>query len=81
MGELRAAEFEQTFGRPFAEAYAPELATLEPAIGDGLVTCAGDGSLAMTPLGRLLVRNVAMVFDAYLAEQQKAGRPMFSKTV
>jgi oxygen-independent coproporphyrinogen-3 oxidase len=80
-GELRAAEFEQAFGRPFAEAYAPELATLEPAIGDGLVTRAGDGSLTVTPLGRLLVRNVAMAFDAYLPEQQKAGRPMFSRTV
>jgi oxygen-independent coproporphyrinogen-3 oxidase len=80
-GELRATEFGQTFGRPFAEAYAPELAKLEPAIGDGLVTRAGDGSLAVTPLGRLLVRNVAMAFDAYLPEQQKAGRPMFSRTV
>ena len=51
------------------------------AIGDGLVTRAGDGSLAVTPLGRLLVRNVAMAFDAYLPEQKTAGRPMFSKTV
>jgi oxygen-independent coproporphyrinogen-3 oxidase len=80
-GELRATEFEQTFGRPFAEAYAPELARLEPALGDGLVTRTSDGSLAVTPLGRLLVRNVAMVFDAYLPEQQKTGRPMFSRTV
>ncbi len=80
-GELRATEFEQAFGRPFSQVYAPELATLEPAIGDGLVTCADDGSLAVTPLGRLLVRNVAMAFDAYLPEQQKAGRPMFSRTV
>jgi hypothetical protein len=34
-----------------------------------------------TPLGRLLVRNIAMHFDAYLPEQQKSGKPMFSKTV
>jgi hypothetical protein len=33
------------------------------------------------PLGRLLVRNVAMTFDAYLADQQKGEKPMFSKTV
>jgi hypothetical protein len=32
-------------------------------------------------VGRLLVRNIAMVFDAYLADQQKASQPMFSKTV
>jgi oxygen-independent coproporphyrinogen-3 oxidase len=80
-GELRAPEFEEAFGRPFAPAYAAELAALQTPIDDGLVTRAEDGSLAMTPLGRLLVRNVAMVFDAYLPEQQKTGKPMFSKTV
>ena len=35
----------------------------------------------MTPLGRLLVRNVAMAFDAYLPEQQRAGARLFSRTV
>jgi len=80
-GELRAEEFEAAFGRPFAERFAPELETLTPLIEDGLVTRAPDGSLAVTPLGRLLVRNVAMAFDAYLAEQRKAGKPIFSKTV
>jgi len=35
----------------------------------------------VTPLGRLLVRNIAMAFDAYLADQQKGEKPMFSKTV
>jgi hypothetical protein len=35
----------------------------------------------VTPLGRLLVRNIAMTFDAYLADQQKGEQPMFSKTV
>jgi oxygen-independent coproporphyrinogen-3 oxidase len=80
-GELRAPEYEAVFGRRFADAHATELACLDPAIRDGLVTRDEDGSLAMTPLGRLLVRNVAMAFDAYLPEQQKAGKPMFSKTV
>jgi oxygen-independent coproporphyrinogen-3 oxidase len=80
-GELRAAEFEAEFGREFARAYAAELAALEPALHDGLAQRAEDGSLSVTPLGRLLVRNVAMAFDAYLPEQREAGRPMFSKTV
>jgi oxygen-independent coproporphyrinogen-3 oxidase len=80
-GELRAQEFEDAFGRRFAEAYAPELAALEGPLADGLVGRDLDGSLVVTPLGRLLVRNVAMLFDAYLPEQQKSGRRMFSKTV
>jgi len=80
-GELRADEFEATFGRPFAAVYARELASLEPAVTDGLVERADDGSLAVTPLGRLLVRNVAMHFDAYLPDQRQAGSRIFSKTV
>jgi len=81
LGELRAAEFEAEFGRGFAEAYASELERLAGLVADGLVERDRDGSLRITPLGRLFVRNVAMLFDAYLPEQQKAGQPMFSRTV
>ena len=80
-GELRAGEFEAAFGQPFASRFASELQQLEPIAADGLVEQAPDGSLVVTPLGRLLVRNIAMVFDAYLADQQKGEQPMFSKTV
>jgi oxygen-independent coproporphyrinogen-3 oxidase len=80
-GELRAREYEEIFGRAFAETYKPELASLEMARGDGLIEIDADGSLRVTPIGRLLVRTIAMAFDAYLAEQQKSGARMFSKTV
>jgi len=80
-GELRASEFAREFGHPFAEAYARELASLSEAARDGLVAIEADGSLCVTPLGRLLVRNLAMAFDAYLPTQREAGRPMFSQTV
>jgi len=81
LGELRADEFEREFGRGFRAAYAAELDALAAMVDDGLVTIAGDGSLEITPPGRLLVRNVAMHFDAYLPEQQRSGKQMFSKTV
>ncbi|HXV36619.1 MAG TPA: oxygen-independent coproporphyrinogen III oxidase [Myxococcota bacterium] len=80
-GELRAEEFEAEFGERFASRFARELDDLAPLVDDGLVERARDGSLALTPLGRLLVRNVAMVFDAYLAEQKKSAQPMFSRSV
>ncbi len=80
-GELRAAEYEAAFGRPLASAYAGELAGLDPLVADGLLERDADGSLRVTPLGRLFVRNVAMAFDAYLPEQQRGGGRMFSKTV
>ncbi len=80
-GELRAEEFEAVFGRPFAPRYARELRGLDALVEDGLVLRSGDGSLQLTPLGRLFARNVAMLFDAYLPEQRRSGRRIFSKTV
>ncbi len=80
-GELRADEYEAAFKEPFARRFARELDQLAAIVDDGLVEPAPDGSLFVTPLGRLLVRNIAMTFDAYLAEQRKAEKPMFSKTV
>jgi oxygen-independent coproporphyrinogen-3 oxidase len=80
-GELHAHEYRETFGGEFASVFAAELARLSPLEDDGLVVRLRDGGLCVTPLGRLLVRNVAMVFDAYLPEQQRSGRSLFSRAV
>jgi oxygen-independent coproporphyrinogen III oxidase len=80
-GELRAREYENTFGRAFADAYRPELASLAGAREDGLIETDADGSFRTTAIGRLLVRPIAMAFDAYLPDQQKSGTRIFSKTV
>jgi oxygen-independent coproporphyrinogen-3 oxidase len=45
---------------------------------DGLATFDGD-VLRVTPLGQLLVRNVAMLFDAYL--KREGGARQFSRTI
>jgi oxygen-independent coproporphyrinogen-3 oxidase len=79
--EVRAGEFEEAFGRTFRAAYPDELAALARPARDGLVEIDPDGSLRVTPAGRLLARNLAMPFDAYLPEQQRSGERMFSKTV
>jgi oxygen-independent coproporphyrinogen-3 oxidase len=47
-------------------------------VDDGLVTFDGE-LLRVTPLGQLLVRNVAMLFDAYLKKAD--GKRQFSRTV
>jgi len=57
--------------------FALELERLRSFEEDGLVIRTGS-QLELTPLGRLFVRNVAMVFDAYLAWGDK---PRFSRTV
>ena len=80
-GELRAGEFEEAFGRSFSVAYPSELEALEQPARDGLLEIDASGSLRVTPAGRLLVRNLAMPFDAYLPAQQRSGQRMFSTTV
>ncbi|MFY2557391.1 oxygen-independent coproporphyrinogen III oxidase [Corallococcus terminator] len=57
--------------------FAPELERLRRFEEDGLVV-RSDTQLELTALGRLFVRNVAMVFDAHLA---RAEKPRFSRTV
>jgi oxygen-independent coproporphyrinogen-3 oxidase len=80
-GEVRAAEWRARFGTDFAKRFASERAALEPFVSDELVELEPEGGLRVTPLGRLVLRNVAMVFDAYLAEQRSASMPLFSQTV
>jgi len=80
-GEVRASEYEDAFGRPFSSVYRDELAALESFEADGLLRRESDGSLEVTPTGRMLVRNVAMVFDAYLDAQRESGVKMFSRTI
>jgi len=80
-GTVLPESFEAVFGVGLEAAFGPELARLEPLERDGLVERGPRGGFAVTPLGRLLVRNVAMVFDAYLPEQQRTGEARFSKVV
>jgi oxygen-independent coproporphyrinogen-3 oxidase len=57
--------------------FSEELERLQALEEDGLVRRRGN-QLEVTPMGRLFVRNVAMVFDAYLA---RAAPTRFSQTV
>jgi oxygen-independent coproporphyrinogen-3 oxidase len=86
-GGIRAADYDARFGEAggfgeaFTRRFAKELEALSPFERDGLVVREADGGFRTTDEGRLLVRNVAMVFDAYLAEQQRQSAPLFSKTI
>jgi oxygen-independent coproporphyrinogen-3 oxidase len=58
---------EKAFGIEFDTYFARELEVLGELEADGLVTIAGGNRVELTfPLGRVLMRNVAAVFDAYL---------------
>jgi oxygen-independent coproporphyrinogen III oxidase len=73
-------EIEQQFSVSFDEYFAPELRHLKESSDEGLVILEPH-QIRVTPLGRIFIRNVAMVFDRYLREQQMDQRPLFSKTL
>jgi oxygen-independent coproporphyrinogen III oxidase len=73
-------DVEHEFSIRFDEYFEVELAQLDDPAADGLVTLS-PGEIGVTPLGRIFIRNVAMVFDRYLHEQQMDQKPLFSKTL
>jgi oxygen-independent coproporphyrinogen-3 oxidase len=77
--EVSIPALEQAFPIVFKEYLAPELARLRQLEADGLLVI-GDEWLTVTMKGRLLIRNVCMVFDRYLAAPRDAG-PRHSQTV
>lgn len=74
---LVKSEIEREFGISFDRYFAPELETLTELEQDQLVTVSSD-RIEATPLGRILIRNIAMTFDAYL---KKPVEQRFSKTL
>jgi oxygen-independent coproporphyrinogen-3 oxidase len=76
--ELSIPAIEQAFPIAFHEYFAREMAELAQLERDGLVSLGTDW-ISVTMKGRLLIRNVCMVFDRYLA--LRAGLPRHSRTV
>jgi len=75
---LDFAVFGRQFGREFGSYFAVELPKLAELAEEGFVHVT-DTHLAILPLGRVFVRNIAMIFDAYL-KRSEAHRG-FSRTV
>lgn len=75
---LEFAAIEQNHGIVFNDYFAAELEALTPMAGDGLVSVDADG-IDIHGRGRLLLRPIAMVFDAYLAQRQSPAR--FSRVI
>jgi oxygen-independent coproporphyrinogen III oxidase len=68
------------FGVAFDDYFARELDELAAGpMTDGLIAREG-GAFDVTPAGRLLVRNIAMIFDRHL-RARTADTPVFSRTI
>jgi oxygen-independent coproporphyrinogen-3 oxidase len=74
---LEFAALEKQYGIVFADYFAAELQELGDMQADGLLEVSASG-IQVRPAGRLLIRNICMVFDAYL-RQQSSQR--FSKVI
>ena len=77
--ELDKGEVEKDFGIRFDEYFKEAIPKLESFVDDGLVTFRGN-KIVVNGMGRLVIRNIAMCFDAYLDRMMKE-KPIFSKTV
>ncbi len=75
---LDFAAVEKEFGIEFNKHFSDSLADLKEMQDDGLLTLSDTG-LTVLPAGRLMIRNVAMVFDEHLRNKEQASG--FSKTL
>ena len=73
-------EIDDEFGIDFDSYFALELERLETPREDGLLLLSND-EIRATWLGRIFIRNLAMIFDPYLEKQHLNAKPLFSKTL
>jgi len=73
-------EISRDFAVNFVEYFAAELQHLKAAREDGLVLLTSN-EIRATWLGRVFIRNLAMLFDPYLEKQQLTSKPLFSRTL
>ncbi|KPY90436.1 Coproporphyrinogen III oxidase, oxygen-independent [Pseudomonas syringae pv. tomato] len=74
---LNFSELEKAFAISFRDYFADAWPQLLCMADDGLITLS-DSAIEVRPAGRLLVRSVCMVFDAYLTRQ---NRQQFSRAI
>jgi len=72
-------DIEKKFGIDFEEYFSSDIPKLDQFIREGLVANEPD-EIRVVDSGILIIRNIAMCFDAYLEEMMRT-RPVFSKTV
>jgi len=75
---LRYEDVGDRWGLDFRDKFAAEIDRLGEMEADGLVRV-GEQGIDVLPKGRLLIRNICMVFDAYLSAAQETKR--FSRVI
>ena len=73
-------EVEKKFSISFFEYFSLEMTFLLEMQTEGLIDIQ-DESISVTSLGKLLIRNICMIFDDYYAAQKKISLKKYSKTI
>lgn len=71
--ELEFNAIEREFGIDFRAYFKQELNALKIMVEDGLLTI-DNGRISVQPAGRLLIRNICMLFDRYITEKQQFSK-------
>jgi oxygen-independent coproporphyrinogen III oxidase len=77
--EINKRDIEAKFGVDFEEYFAHDIPKLDVFLREGLLENDAD-KIKVKGAGILVIRNIAMCFDAYLEKMMKE-KPVFSKTV
>lgn len=79
---LNCEELESKWNIDFSQYFEKELTDLEPLIEDGLLSI-NKGKILVEDRGRLLIRRICMVFDAYIhpLAKQEPGAPKYSRII
>ena len=77
--KLDIKRFEKLYNVNFQEYFADAIEALKPFVDDGLITLSNK-KIECSETGTLLIRNIAMPFDAYM-KQHASSNKTFSKTV
>jgi len=75
--ELNFKEIENSFSIKFSDYFSDELKQIKDMQADSLLELTKD-KISVLPEGKLLIRNICMVFDIYL---KKNKEQRFSKTI
>jgi oxygen-independent coproporphyrinogen-3 oxidase len=78
-GQIDKREVERRFDISFDLYFAGSIEKLSEFQADGFIELT-DNAIAVNGLGRLIIRNIAMCFDAYI-DTMMQERPIFSRTV
>jgi oxygen-independent coproporphyrinogen-3 oxidase len=76
---LSKKRMESKYGIAFDAYFADAIEKLRPYVADGLIAL-GNDRLTVSNAGRLVIRNIAMCFDAYL-DRKDGDSTRFSRTV